>query len=268
VNDDTTVVNASGFLFQLAVVHHIKSTRNEHGWEVISEEHPWHNTNTGDRGYLDLLLGWGLMRILVECKRRKNATWYFIGSHGAPVTQNRARFAWSGFHQGKTPGIGWQDFLLTPRSPEAAFCLTRGTGEDDGNVLERMCNTLLDCLDCIAAEELELFQRAGVARWSVYVPAIITNADLKVCAIDPSAISLADGTIGDAACESVPLIRFRKSLSTVLTPGAQPMTFEESSRNKERTVLIINAQGLSKTLRGWDIGKLDSFERLPWEIGW
>jgi hypothetical protein len=265
---DTDVVNASGFLFQLAIAHQIQSSHDEHGWEVISQEHPWRHDKSGSEGYIDLLLTSGTMRMVAECKRRRDATWFFIVPPGPTTKISRARFAWSGFHPEKDPRTGWQDFGLSPGSAESAFCLTRGTGEDDGNVLERMCDHLLDSLECVALEELELFRRDTHDRWSVYVPVIITNAELKLCKVDPSKVSLSQGTIDGPEFETVPIVRFRKSLSTSLTSGAKPKTFQESNRDKERTVLIVNAVGLSKTLRRWNIETLDPFERLPREINW
>ena len=94
---------------------------------------------------------------------------------------------------------------------------------------------------------------------------IITNAELKIAPINLESVSLTDGTLDDVECKSVPLVRFRKSLSTTLTPQAKPTTFQQASDDKERTVLVMNARGLSKTLSRWDIGKLDPFTRLPWE---
>jgi hypothetical protein len=260
--DDTKIVNASGFLFQLAVAHQIESTFGEHGWDLVSQEHPWRDSGAGTEGYIDLLLSHGGMRMVIECKRRREATWFFIVPSGHTREQSQARLGWAISRHGEAPRTGWFDCSLSPASPQSEFCLTRGTGEDDGNFLERICGRLLSSVDCVTTEELSIVPSGPVA---VYVPVIITNADLKICKIDPSTISLAKGTASNPEFETVPIVRFRKSLTTSLTANAKPRSFQESSQDKERTVLVVNAGSLSTTLANWKINKYDETVPFPWE---
>ena len=259
-----SVVNASGFLLQLALTHSIAATRNEHGWEVLSQEHPWIGGD-GRNGYADLLLSSDTLRMVVECKRRRDATWFFIPSAGSDPVR-RARLAWAAYSPEKPPPrFGWHDFALDPQSPEAMFCATRGTGEDDSNVLERLCHHLLRALDAIVAEELLLFQKGNRRRVAVYLP-VVTNVELRVCHIDVSQVSLTTGMLQQVEAEPVPMVRFRKSLATTLTQGASPRSFAESAQDKERTVLVLNSSSIPSILKGWKVRELDDFDDLPWNL--
>lgn len=93
---------------------------------------------------------------------------------------------------------------------------------------------------------------------------IVTAADLRVVRIDSKEIELKDGTIEQAAFTSVPMIRFRKSLTTSLTQGASPDSLSASNKNKTRTILIVNSSNLSEILTLWEIKNLLSSPVFPW----
>lgn len=50
------IVNQSGFPFQLAVEERIKQTAHNHGWVVLSHEHPYRDQRSDDDGYIDIML--------------------------------------------------------------------------------------------------------------------------------------------------------------------------------------------------------------------
>ena len=149
-----SIVNASGFAFQLALENKIKETRNEHGWEVMAREHPWHDNNNGEEGFIDLILKNNNVRLVIECKRPRDAVWVFLNPNNRRDAVINARLFWSIFSDMKI-SIGvdtrtgqkntiyreistWSDFAITEESPESQFCMIRGQKEDDKTMLERI----------------------------------------------------------------------------------------------------------------------------------
>ena len=109
---------------------------------------------------------------------------------------------------------GWRDLPLEPRSPIAEFCVMRKTGGTQ--TVEPVAAELVSATEALAAEE----QRHLVAHKNkdarTYYAAIVTTAQLYLCNLDPSAISLKDGMIPeDATFRPVPFVRFTKQLSTI-----------------------------------------------------
>lgn len=257
------LVNASGFLFQLGAEHHIRQSRAKHGWDVILREHPWNDSVTGDEGYIDLVLGKGITRIILECKRSQDATWVFLVSNGQPEEIQRVRGQWVERKVGEEIRAGCYEWTIDPKSPEAGFCVVRGTGETDRPMLERLSDLILKSLDCLAEEELQIANPKTIFR-RIYLPAIVTTAKLEICYFNPEDVSLKDGKISGGVFKSVPLVRFRKSLTTSLTPNIQPQNLTEAGQDKERTVIIIDGSELTTALRQIQILKSE-FEAFPWK---
>jgi hypothetical protein len=117
-NSPVGIVNASGFVLQLALEHQIRLSRNEHGWDVLSREHPW--SSGGSSGFADLVLGQGIVRMVIECKRPTGGAWVFLSSKGLQPTQ-RLRVQWAHGMPERDDLIGWDDFVLGEEGPEADF---------------------------------------------------------------------------------------------------------------------------------------------------
>jgi hypothetical protein len=261
------IVNASGFLFQLAVENEVRKTEGKHSWTVLSREHPWANPESGDEGFIDLILSSNLdERIVIECKRSLDASWIFLVPEGLKKKDLRVRCMWSDFEVGKTNLVDWYDFRIYPESYESEFCVIRGHGEGDKSMLERLSGNLLKSMECFMAEELSIVTKQNLDNQHFYYPAIITTAQLHVCHFDTSNISLEDGKLNDADYESVPFIRFRKSLATSTTTDAKSRNVKEVNMAKERTILIINASELTNILTDWKIQEEGMRGRWPWQI--
>ena len=88
----------------------------------------------------------------------------------------------------------------------------------------------------ICAEHLRLF----------IVPVVVTNAALTICRFDPAAIKIEDGTLtaADAVTETVPFIRFRKSVTAAM-PEGHFSDLRSVNRARERTVFVVTASHLS-----------------------
>jgi hypothetical protein len=71
-------VNAGGFLLQLRLEEEIRRLRSNQGWEVIAGEHHWMHPETGTFGFIDLIVGCGIVRLVIECKRPRDGSWIFL----------------------------------------------------------------------------------------------------------------------------------------------------------------------------------------------
>jgi hypothetical protein len=256
------LVNNSGFLFQLGVEAEAQSTYDQHGWKTVVHEYPWQQSN-GSGGFIDLILWKNNIRLVIECKRVREATWAFLALTDQEET--RFRSAWANCVQGESPLAGWFDFRMGPSSPVAEFCIVRGQGENDRPLLERVCGGLVQSVDSLAEEELRIAAKRPIGFTTIYIPVIVTNAELQLCVYSPTRISMVDGTIPDAVFQTVPFIRFTKSLATSLSSAPDVEDFRSALRDRERTVFIVSASSLVEFLRKLAVGgPHDTFSSYPW----
>ncbi len=250
------IVNASGFLFQLRVEHAIRKSSNQHGWKVVSREHPWEDPESGGEGFIDLVLMHKAKCMIVECKRPRDASWVFLVPDDSHPEVQQVRCQVADYKTSQTPLGYWEDLNMEPSSPEAEFCVIRGKDKDSSPILERWSGGLLKALECFAQEELKLAQQNNdLPLVRVYFPVVITTAQLEVCRFKLGDVKLENGTLKDSQFETVPFIRFRKSLTTRLTNGETPKNIEETNQNRERTVLVINASRLSNILQEFRLSR-------------
>lgn len=253
------LVNGSGFVFQLGLEHRVRGSRSHHGWEVLSREHPWSDgTNSG---FADIVLGQGIVRVVVECKRTRNGSWVFLVPD-ANEPQRRCRCQWSSHEPSKRDLFGWADFSVRPTSLESDFCIIRGQGEGDRSMLERLAAGLLHSLPPLAAEEANLRSIREVGTELIYVPVIVTTAALEVCRFAPEDIDVSTGTLIRSKFEPAKVIRFRKSLAHELTERAQPDQMRDLARDKERTVVLCMADHFLDFLK--DLSVEADFYGSPW----
>jgi hypothetical protein len=89
-DDLAKLVNASGFLFQIAVEEHVRRATSDHKWDVIASEYPWASQNTSRGGFADFIAGRNRLRCVFECKRTQGAAWVFLVPEDAtPAVQLR-----------------------------------------------------------------------------------------------------------------------------------------------------------------------------------
>ncbi|PKN88861.1 MAG: hypothetical protein CVU51_03020 [Deltaproteobacteria bacterium HGW-Deltaproteobacteria-1] len=270
-----SIVDASGFVFQLSIMDNIQRTKDKHGWDILAHEHPWSNLSNGDEGFIDIILKQNRTRLVIECKRTKDACWVFINPDGKSDEIAPARCLWADIHQMRSTFnpvtrpvyeivSGAYDFVVEPTSPESEFCAIRGSSEKDKPLLERICGKLLRAIDCLLIEEMEIMKKKEYQDASIYVPVIVTNAKLELCHFDPEKVSLKDGFLSDVQFETVPFIRFRKSLTTALSSSASPSSITDASKDRERTILVINADSLCGILENMKVKLPPYTEAYPW----
>lgn len=268
--------NSSGYLFQLAIENAIRTS--DVPYEVVVHEYPY-QVDESDAGFMDLVLTHesdsAPSPVLIECKRvTDEADWVFICDESASPTQ-RAVLQWGRFrHEESTGGDdfgGFFSFEIVPESLHSEFCVVRGEGDKRRPLLERDCGYLLSASDALSLELLSQARSTKQNRHFACVPILVTSANLRVFRVPIGKISLVDGKISkddSLAAETVPFIRFTKSLSTAPTRtqlnGKLARDLRLVTRDRERTVFVVNSEAIVEFLKRLSLhqGLGASF---PWE---
>lgn len=261
--DLSSLVNASGFAFQLTVEHLVRSSHGHH-WRVVSREHPWRDPATGAEGFIDLVLQSGAVTWVIECKRTRGASWVFLVESDKPEQVDRCRCLWVVGHKSGRCLAGWDDIHQKPDSTESSFCVIRGSGEAAPPLLERIASRLLLATDCLAEQEVRLLTTRSEGSWGVYAPVIVTTAALHVSRIDPRVVSIHDGTVSALESTRVPLVRFRKAFLTREPPRSTATTLGQAAVERERTVLVVSAEALTDVLKSAKILRDEWSDQWPW----
>jgi hypothetical protein len=243
------IVNASGFSFQLGVEHEARFKLQDL-WRVVSTEHAWRNTE--DEGFIDIVLQRGALIAVIECKRTRNGTWIFLTPSDSSDQIYNIKVPWVAGKRDGASILDWDELRFAPPSSVSAFCVVRGSGEGERSLLERLSSQLIAATDCLINEDIGIEKQKRRDYWGIYLPMIVTNADLQVCKMDLSKVSLDHGDITDGDFKSVQMVRFHKSLVTVPS-GRPPANLTESAKEKERGVLIVNSKHFSEIFHKMDI---------------
>lgn len=250
----TDIVNQSGFPLQIGVAQRVKETSPDHGWRVLFTEHSWRHAESGNDGFIDLILENedGTVALVVECKRVLESSWIFLN----PYMSRRHAKGFDTYYASKNPIVfGWNDVPLEPSSPESKYCVVFGQDSKSKPMLERIGAELVYSTEAFAEEEKPYIRGAGDRR-KRYFSVVVTTAQLRLCTFDPSTVSLADGKIGTSQFPEKPYVRFRKQLSTGhmkpdLTAGLRGL-----ERAKEHTVFVVTAEALPEFLESFEIDQL------------
>jgi hypothetical protein len=236
----------SGFPFQTAIARIVRHAR---GCRLLDEEVPWPDEGGPDR-FLDLVAEKVGLVLVVECKKTQEVfTFLQPGGVGDDVLTARCVFL---KHLCERDGGRIEtysgEWLLTPRSPECAFCVS--TNEKQ-RMLEPDVQVLLRGTDAY----LERYRGRLVPSPTVLlpevvaVPIIVTNAKLFAAKYEPGDVSLDTGQLlaplPAGSFAPVPWVRFRKAFSADHQVG-------------DRTVFVVSANGLPDFL-----GKLAFMSRTP-----
>lgn len=221
-------------------------------------EHSWTNDLDQKSGFIDLVLQDRLKStfLVLECKRLREATWIFMHSKGVANPRRHAKAWVSEVDAGSQFKLfGWHDLAIDPACPEAIFCAMRGQSANDrSSLIERVGGELVSATEALANEERDLRPLSSNST-RCYFSIIVTTADLKMVTFDPSAISLADGTLADAQIIDVPFVRFRKQLAT-RSERLTPDDFKNQNDvayAKQNTVFVVRADALVQFLREFEV---------------
>lgn len=249
------LINESGYPLQLYVAEEINNFSSEHGWRVLVKEHRWVNSETQDEGYIDIILEHKsyFIRFVVECKRI-SGSWNFLLPENNPILVKRSKLLIAEYPS--PVGFRWEDRGIYPESCEATFCVMEVEGKKDSRTLEKISGELLLSLESLAAEEVQLLSATSRSQHNkLYIPIIVTTANLQACLFDPKDISAEDGNIKTAGeIHKVEFIRFRKNLAG--NPIYQNQEFndlKESNLENERTIIVVQAKSITNFLQNFRI---------------
>jgi hypothetical protein len=240
------IVNESGYPLQIRIERWIEETGQQHRWRVAAREHRWVNSETGDEGYIDLILereGWNV-RLVVECKRIIGS-WTFLVPMLQPSPDEEMKSLLVNY---ENFSFSWKKFPLTPASLEASFCVMETGGKKDSRIIEGLAGDLLLSMEQLAVQEtnlmrpyLEKLNRSS--QHILYLPVIVTTATIQTINFNPSDIDVADGKITQSTVSEVEFMRFRKNLaSNVEYEKPRMLTLKDLNRENERSVLVIQAE--------------------------
>lgn len=252
--DPRSVANSSGFPLQIRIAEVAKSSPT---WKVYKEEHPWHSFYDQSEGFIDLAIidRNDTQVMVVECKRVKQAVWVFLVPNPDPKTKSYLELWVSDHNNIKWNYFGWKDFRAEPCCHESKYCAIPGQDHGRRNLLERTASELMDSMEAFALQEKELEEKKS-SEFSfrrIYIPVIVTTAELQIACFKPDSISLKDGTLSkDTNFTSVPYIRFRKAFSSRIDLSLQ-QSFPTIFRTNERTVFIVNAEKFGEFLNTWEL---------------
>lgn len=239
------VLLKSGFPFQTAVADVVRRTP---GWSVTAEEFPWRD-DLGEDHFLDLAAESEAGNILtIEAKKTDSSIYTFLLPQPARVEEFRARVLH--LRELTKPEetsvarleLYCAEWHIEPASAEAAFCcVSKGQNSGDSRLLERDAQLLVRGTDAYAAHEIRRYVFRPMSPWMVapIIPVIVTSAQLFVTRYEPTKVSLETGKFSEIpSYTAVNVVRFRK-----------PFLSHPARDLGERTVLVVNAQGLGEVLR-------------------
>lgn len=246
-----TIANASGFPLQIGVDNIVnKSSR----WTVLLEEHPWRSDGSGLEGFIDIVAINRLSELetmVIECKRVRQAAWVFLVPTVSPSLRSRATVFGSQLADSKWRHYGWEDWQAEPRTYQSEYCAIPGQEQGRKNLIERTAYELASSVEALANQERLMQQQMGAKSFSrVYIPVIVTTAQLFVASFEPTDVSLADGCLPkDLHCSEVPFIRYRKSLAFgAESESRSSNSIQELHAETERTIFVVNALKLQDFL--------------------
>jgi hypothetical protein len=252
-----SIANSSGFPLQIRIGHVANSSGS---WRVHLEEHPWQSIDNSREGFIDLVLieKHGVQTMVVECKRVRDSSWIFM----IPIVDCRERShvrLWcSDQSTDRWKEFGWTDWQGID-SHEAKYCAIPGQEQGRRNLLERTAAELVEATESFAWQEKELADKVPPtirAFRRIYIPVIVTTAELKVSCFDPSTISLAEGDLPpDTTFTTVPYVKFRKSLSSRIDTESSIDQARDLHRASERSVFVVNAENFNVFIGGWEINR-------------
>ena len=189
--------------------------------------------------------------MLVECKRVADACWIFLQDSSPAAQSDRTKtFART------EKWFNWYDLQAEPVSVESQFCVVPGHDSHARPLLEKAAAELVLATEAIAFQERHErhMSKQHMGR-RFYYAAIVTTAQLKVCAFDPGRMDPSKGNLGDdAVFDDVPFVRFRKELSSHIS-GTH---LQDPSENvwmsaREHVVFVINTAALLRFLGSFNV---------------
>jgi len=253
------MVNRSGFPLQIGLAHHVQSTTELHGWQVLYQEHAWRNKQESTDGFVDIVLADKSASIIlvIECKRVLDSSWIFLLPNKDGGGRRHAK-AWVSRYDGSNfKYFDWKDVTLEPTTPESSYCIIPGQDAKSKPMLERVASEVIFATEALAAEDQPFVIRRGDSE-RIYFNVIVTTAALKLCYMDPSNVRIEDGRMTDSEISDGTYVRFRKQMSTKILKWPQNAISTNYLVNaKENTVFVVNSEHFIDFLSKFDVDKIN-----------
>jgi hypothetical protein len=257
------VANASGYPLEAAIEAISKKWEAVTQWYVLKREHPWRHPETGDKRFLDLVLGGQQYddldhtlyrrRLVIECKRVEGS-WVFPVSaeHAAQSNELRVLAA----HPLAPPMRSWRKVRSGPQaygSDACALSTKKGPVADalDRRTLEGWASDLISAAQALADQETAALSETGSpVGAALYIPLIVTTAVLTVLAFDPVNVDLQTGHVApppSSASHEVEWVRFSKDLG--FEPlGPDPLAPVPSHERTQQGAWVVRATAFQSFL--------------------
>lgn len=237
-----SVLSHSGFPLQMRVRSEIEDHTSEHEFSVIASDFRW--TYREETGFVDLVLTKGVYVLVLECKR-VGKPWVFLVPEKDASDVSRATCLWTGPREQKPGQRGHAGIDFEPVSYEAEFCAISGSTDRRENMIERVASTLVRACESVYTQQMNSKLGQAVTFRAVYVPVIVTTADLHVASGDAS---LEDGVMRDPRSDPVEVVRLRKSLGQ---PWENIEDLRDANEQSQRTVFVVRARAIVEFLKDW-----------------
>lgn len=252
MKDPLAIINNSGYPLQIHLEEFIKKN-NPHGWRVLTKEHRWINVETQEEGFIDLILERSKMnvRLVVECKK-VDGVWSFL----LPKTDNL-------YIRSETKSlitdltnrkIYWANIRLLPKSYISTYCVPEVQGKKDTRTLEKIAGELILSCEALAREE-EPLSIGFSDGYYLYVPVIVTTAELNSLVFDPFTVDIKSGKISNTTPDPSEFIRFQKNFATSVPAqkSSQFPSIKSVNEENDRTVFVVQSQKFLDFLENFSI---------------
>ncbi len=243
--DPIDLINQTGFPLQM-LLQTLVGTKKF--WKSKIPEHSVEDPNTGITYWIDLIIDnddfQPGLRLVLECKRHLSTDWLFLidnpNDAGAFVHTLNARK-----DETNEDVISWNRRKIIPSSYYSMFCVKTKEQTSDEHMLENICKNMLLTCELLAKQELSNIEPQRLKTDRVYIPIIVTTANVRACHFNSSDINLNYGNIDKlkANLQDVEMIRFVKNFKSIIADkGKKYSDLLKLHTANERTILIIQAK--------------------------
>lgn len=178
-------------------------------------------------------------------------------------THKRARILWTHKLGGSKNLADYTEAIVAPFTPESAFCIAEQRKADE-RLLERTAGALLRSVESLAEQHLDRPPDRQRGELWLYLPLIVTTAQLFTCTFDPREVDLASGALRGGSFKPADAVRFRKTLPSRIAAYEVGRNAREDNALAERSVFIVSSSHLTEFMHQLGvIGNPDS-PLLPW----
>jgi hypothetical protein len=255
--------NRSGYPLQAALIEAADEAENVTRWHVLRREHPWDDSASKEKRFLDILLSSHAddetsgdryqRRMVVECKRI-NGSWVFQVPFRDAAQAAEVRVLHRFLTQAQPSGF--QTLISGPPAFASEFCslstLTEKGFGPDGRTIEVWASELVRAGQFLLTQEArDVGAPPPPVVGALYIPVIVTTATLSVLIFDPKTVDLETGFVDREKARSEPVdwVRFSKDLGLERAGFGTLKPFSSPEDRHRQDVWIVRAASFVEFLR-------------------